>query len=192
MPELPDITIYVEALRERILGHRLERLRIVSPFLLRTAEPAPSEAVGLRIRDLRRLGKRIAVGFEADLWFVFHLMIAGRFQWRAEWPARTGRLTAALFAFAPGTLELTEAGTKKRASLHVVRGADAARGSQSRRPRNRHCECAGVSRGIAPRKPHTQARAHGSTNLQRNRQCVLRRDSAPRPLVAGHADVEAC
>jgi formamidopyrimidine-DNA glycosylase len=124
MPELPDITIYVEALRERILGHRLERLRIVSPFLLRTAEPAPSEGVGLRIRDLRRLGKRIAVGFEADLWFVFHLMIAGRFQWRAEWPARTGRLTAALFAFAPGTLELTEAGTKKRASLHVVRGAE--------------------------------------------------------------------
>jgi formamidopyrimidine-DNA glycosylase len=124
MPELPDIAVYVEALRERILGKRLERLRIVSPFLLRTAQPAPADAVGLRVRELRRLGKRIAVGFEADLWFVFHLMIAGRFHWREEWPAKTGRLTAALFAFASGTLELTEAGTKKRASLHVVRGTD--------------------------------------------------------------------
>ena len=123
MPELPDITLYIEALRGRIHGRRLERLRIVSPFLLRTAEPPVDTARGLRVVDLRRLGKRIAIGFETDLWLIFHLMIAGRFQWRPQWPAKPSRLTAALFDFGSGTLELTEAGTKKRASLHVVRGA---------------------------------------------------------------------
>jgi formamidopyrimidine-DNA glycosylase len=123
MPELPDITLYLEALRERIHGRKLERLRIVSPFLLRTVEPPVDALCGQRVESLRRIGKRIAMGFEPDLWLVFHLMIAGRFQWRAQWPAKAGRLTAALFDFGAGTLELTEAGTKKRASLHVVRGA---------------------------------------------------------------------
>jgi formamidopyrimidine-DNA glycosylase len=124
MPELPDITVYIEALQERILGRTLERLRIVSAFLLRTAEPVPAAAQGLRVTGLRCLGKRIAIGFEEDLWLVFHLMIAGRFQWSASWPERPSRQTAALFEFSSGTLVLTEAGTKKRASLHVVRGAD--------------------------------------------------------------------
>jgi formamidopyrimidine-DNA glycosylase len=125
MPELPDITLYIEALNARVNGRTLERLRIVSPFLLRTADPRAEDARGARVTEFRRIGKRIAVGFDNDLWFVFHLMIAGRFQWRPQWPAKPGRLTAALFDFGAGTLELTEAGTKKRASLHVVRSAAA-------------------------------------------------------------------
>jgi formamidopyrimidine-DNA glycosylase len=124
MPELPDITVYVEAIRDRLLERRLERLKILSPFLLRTASPAVADAEGARVIDVRRLGKRVALGFDADLWFVFHLMIAGRFHWRADWPSRTSRQTAALFGFETGTLQLTEAGTQKRASLHVVRSDD--------------------------------------------------------------------
>lgn len=130
MPELPDVTLYVEALRERIAGRRLERVRIVGPFVLRTVEPAPMQAEGSRVVDCRRLGKRIAIGFEEDLWFVIHLMIAGRFQWRDGRLDRITRQTLALFEFAgsereTGTLLLTEAGTKKRASMHVVQGQTA-------------------------------------------------------------------
>jgi len=122
MPELPDISLYIEALRERLRGRRLERARVVSPFLLRSVEPRIEEAVGKRVVDLRRLGKRIAIGFEAELWLVIHLMIAGRFQWRATWPEKPTRLVALVLGFDNGALLLTEAGTKKRASLHVVRG----------------------------------------------------------------------
>ncbi|HUL83274.1 MAG TPA: DNA-formamidopyrimidine glycosylase family protein [Gammaproteobacteria bacterium] len=125
MPELPDISLYIEALRERIQGRRLERARVVSPFLLRSVEPRIDEAVGKRVVDFRRLGKRIAIGFETDLWLVIHLMIAGRFQWRPTWPDKPSRLIALVLGFDNGTLVLTEAGTKKRASLHVVRGTAA-------------------------------------------------------------------
>ena len=122
MPELPDITLYIEALRARILGRRVERIRVLSPFLLRSVEP-PLEAVkGARVAALERLGKRIAIGFDNDVWLVLHLMIAGRLQWRAEWPASFTRPTALAIEFETGTLVLTEAGTKKRAALHVVRG----------------------------------------------------------------------
>jgi formamidopyrimidine-DNA glycosylase len=122
MPELPDISLYIEALRKRIDGRRLERARVVSPFLLRSVEPPVDEALGRRVVDFRRLGKRIAIGFENDLWFVIHLMIAGRFQWRPTWPDKPNRLVALLLGFDSGVLLLTEAGTKKRASLYVVRG----------------------------------------------------------------------
>jgi len=125
MPELPDISLYIEALRERIYGRRLDRARVVSPFLLRSVEPRVDEALGLRVVDFRRLGKRIAIGFERDLWFVIHLMIAGRFQWRPTWPDKPTRLVALVLGFESGVLTLTEAGTKKRASLYVVRGARA-------------------------------------------------------------------
>jgi len=125
MPELPDISLYIEALRERIHGRRLERARVVSPFLLRSVEPSIDEAVGQRVADFRRLGKRIAIGFEPDLWLVIHLMIAGRFQWRPTWPDKPSRLIALVLGFDNGALLLTEAGTKKRASLHVVRGTGA-------------------------------------------------------------------
>jgi formamidopyrimidine-DNA glycosylase len=122
MPELPDVTVYIEALSARVLGRRLEGVRLASPFLLRTAEPPLGEAAGRRVQTLRRVGKRIAFGLEGDLWLVLHLMIAGRLHWHpkgAKPPARRG---LAAFDFENGTLVLTEAGTKRRASLHVVAG----------------------------------------------------------------------
>ena len=122
MPELPDITLYIEALRARILGRRLERARVLSPFLLRSVDPPLDAAHGATVAAFERLGKRIAIGFDNEVWLVLHLMIAGRLQWRAEWPAKLTRQTALALGFESGSLLLTEAGTKKRASLHVVRG----------------------------------------------------------------------
>ena len=119
MPELPDITIYIEALEKRILNHTLKAARIVSPFLLRTAAPPVQSAEGKRVVALKRLGKRICIGFEGDLWLVLHLMIAGRLHWK-EGPLKLSKLHLATFEFDNGTLALTEAGTQKRASLHVV------------------------------------------------------------------------
>jgi formamidopyrimidine-DNA glycosylase len=124
MPELPDITVYLDALRERIDGHALTRVRVASPFLLRSVATPVDAAVGRRVADLRRLGKRIAIGFEGDLWFVIHLMIAGRFQWRPAWPDKPNKLVALILQFDSGVLLLTEAGTKKRASLYVVSGGE--------------------------------------------------------------------
>jgi len=125
MPELPDITLYLEALEQRILGQRLERSRVLSPFLLRSVEP-PLEAVhGSSVSALERLGKRIAIGFDNDTWLVIHLMIAGRLQWRPTWPTSFSRQTALALGFATGALLMTEAGTRKRASLHIVRGRTA-------------------------------------------------------------------
>jgi formamidopyrimidine-DNA glycosylase len=119
MPELPDITVYVEALRQRILGAKLESTRITHPFLLRTFEPPLTALQGRRVVDLRRVGKRVAVGFEGDQWLVLHLMIAGRLHWFATGARKTGRAALAYFVFDTGTLTLTEAGTKRRASLYV-------------------------------------------------------------------------
>jgi formamidopyrimidine-DNA glycosylase len=119
MPELPDITVYVEALRQRILGAKLESTRITHPFLLRTFEPPLSALQGRRVVDLRRVGKRVAVGFEGDHWLVLHLMIAGRLHWFAAGARKTGRAALAYFVFDTGTLTLTEAGSKRRASLYV-------------------------------------------------------------------------
>jgi len=117
VPELPDITAYLSALEPRVLGHRLERIRISTPFLLRTIDPKPAEAEGHVVTGLRRVGKRIGIGFDDDLWLVIHLMIAGRLHWN-----RKGGKTLAAFEFDSGTLTLTEAGSKRRASLHIVRG----------------------------------------------------------------------
>jgi formamidopyrimidine-DNA glycosylase len=122
MPELPDVALYVEHLATRLDGATLERARVVSPNLLRTAEPPLAAAEGRAVRGVRRMGKRIVLALEGDLFLVFHLMIAGRFHWResgAKLPARVG---LAAFEFASGTLVLTEAGTRRRASLHVVAG----------------------------------------------------------------------
>jgi formamidopyrimidine-DNA glycosylase len=122
MPELPDIVVYIEALERRILGHLLERIQIRGPFLLRTAKP-PSEAIqGHTAKELRRVGKRIALKFDNELWLVFHLMIAGRLHWVEKRVTPDGRRTLAALDFDSGTLTLTEAGTRKRASLHVVDG----------------------------------------------------------------------
>ncbi len=140
MPELPDITIYVEALERRVIGRPLQRMSLASPFLLRTASPPIESVNGRRVLALRRLGKRICFGCEGDLWLVLHLMIAGRLHWRESLPVsnsssnggrlapgrlkpgRAGKINLAEFDFPNGTLVLTEAGTKKRASLHLVQG----------------------------------------------------------------------
>jgi len=127
MPELPDIELYLSALSSRLLGQPLERVRIVSPLLLRTVDPKVDDAVGSRVVRLFRIGKRIVWEFEGERFFVFHLMIAGRFRWRPRGAAVPRRVGLAAFDFSQGTLLLTEAATRKRASLHVVRGADAVR-----------------------------------------------------------------
>src|SRR5688500_2904743 len=127
MPELPDITLYLEALRTRILGERLERVRLNSPFLLRTSEPPLEAAGGKTVRELARLGKRIAVGLDDDLWLVLHLMIAGRLHWKPPGAGITAKANLAAFDFEHGSLLLTEAGSKHRASLHVVRGREVLR-----------------------------------------------------------------
>jgi formamidopyrimidine-DNA glycosylase len=122
MPELPDIVVYIEALEQRVLGQVLERIQIRGPFLLRTATP-PIEAIqGRAVNELRRVGKRIALKFDNGIWLVFHLMIAGRLHWSVRRVTADGRRTLAAFDFDNGTLTLTEAGTKKRASLHVLSG----------------------------------------------------------------------
>jgi formamidopyrimidine-DNA glycosylase len=122
MPELPDISAYLAALEERIVGEPLEHVRIASAFLLRTAQPPITDAVGHRVRQLRRIGKRIAMGLDNDVWLVLHLMIAGRLHWRARGAKLAGRNNLAAFDFPNGSLVLTEAGTKRRASLHVLQG----------------------------------------------------------------------
>src|SRR5581483_10023734 len=125
MPELPDILAYISALQPRIVGQQLQRVRIASPFLLRTAQPRIEEVEGRTVRELRRIGKRVAIGFDNDLWLVLHLMIAGRLHWRATEAKLGGRQNLAAFDFPDGSLVLTEAGSKKRASLHVVAGEEA-------------------------------------------------------------------
>jgi formamidopyrimidine-DNA glycosylase len=127
MPELPDISAYLSALQERIVGQPLQRVRLNSPFLLRTAAPPPSEAVGNQVTELRRIGKRVVIGLSNDLWLVLHLMIAGRLHWRTQGVTLKGRNSLAAFDFPDGSLVLTEAGTKRRASLHVVKGEEALR-----------------------------------------------------------------
>ena len=125
MPELPDIALYLDALASRVVGKQLERLRIASPFLLRTADPPVADLVGRAIRDVRRLGKRIVLALEDDYFVVLHLMIAGRLHWKSAGALIPRRAGLAAFDFPNGTLLLTEAGTKHRASLHILRGAAA-------------------------------------------------------------------
>ena len=122
MPELPDISAYLSALQERIVGQPLQRVRLGSAFLLRSAAPPISEVEGHEVTELRRIGKRVVIGLNNDLWLVLHLMIAGRLHWRAPGAKLAGRNNLAAFDFPNGSLVLTEAGTKRRASLHVVKG----------------------------------------------------------------------
>ncbi len=122
MPELPDITLYVESLGARIQGQRLEKIRLGNPFILRTVDPPLNAATGKIVEHVERIGKRIVLALEDDLFVVVHLMIAGRFQWKKPKTKLPGRVSHAAFDFAGGTLLLTEAGTKKRASIHLVNG----------------------------------------------------------------------
>jgi formamidopyrimidine-DNA glycosylase len=125
MPELPDVVVYLEALRPRILGQPIEGIRIASPFLVRSVDPPIGTVVGQRVTALQRLGKRIVIALEPDLYLVLHLMIAGRLRWKTRGAAIPGRLGLAAFDFPKGTLLLTEAGTRRRAALHLVRGEEA-------------------------------------------------------------------
>jgi formamidopyrimidine-DNA glycosylase len=124
MPELPDIAAYISALEPRIVGQTLERLRLASPFLLRTVQPPVADVEGRSVRELRRIGKRIAIGVDGDLWLVLHLMIAGRLHWRPQGAKLSGRQSLAALDFPSGSLVLTEAGTKRRASLHILAGEE--------------------------------------------------------------------
>jgi len=125
MPELPDVVVYCEAVEARVRGQPLAGARVVNPFVLRTVEPPLADLVGKHVHGVRRLGKRIVLDFEDDLHLVIHLMIAGRLRWLTKDRKPPGRITLALFDFPGGTLALTEAGTKRRASLHVVQGHEA-------------------------------------------------------------------
>ena len=125
MPELPDITVYLEALEARIVGKPLLKIRVNSPFLVRTFEPPLESAEGKTVRQLRRLGKRIAIGLDDELWLILHLMIAGRLHWKPAGVKLSGKYNLAAFDFADGALLLTEAGAKRRASLYLVQGNSA-------------------------------------------------------------------
>jgi formamidopyrimidine-DNA glycosylase len=122
MPELPDVVVYCEALAARVRGETLERVRLVNPFVLRTAVPPLADAEGKRVRDVRRLGKQIVLALDGELFLVIHLMIAGRLRWLVSGVKPPGRITLAVLEFSSGRLAFTEAGTKRRASLHLVQG----------------------------------------------------------------------
>jgi formamidopyrimidine-DNA glycosylase len=127
VPELPDIAAYLTALEPRIVGQSVVHVRLASPFLLRTVQPPLTDAEGRVVRELRRIGKRVAIGLDNDLWLVLHLMIAGRLHWRPPEARLAGRNTLAAFDFPSGSLVLTEAGSKRRASLHILQGEEALR-----------------------------------------------------------------
>jgi formamidopyrimidine-DNA glycosylase len=127
MPELPDVVVYIEALERRVIGRTLERVRLLSPFILRTAVPPITSVEGKRVLALRRVGKRIVLELEGELFLVLHLMVAGRLRWLSPGTRPPGRITLAVFEFADGSLAFTEAGTKRRASLHLVQGEAAVR-----------------------------------------------------------------
>ncbi|MEA2238254.1 MAG: formamidopyrimidine-DNA glycosylase [Thermoanaerobaculia bacterium] len=127
MPELPDVAVYVESIASRIADQPLVKLRLGNPFVLRTVDPTPSDIAGKRVLNVRRMGKRIVIGLDDDLFIVIHLMIAGRFKWLPSGAKLPGKLGLAAFDFPNGTLLLTEAGSKRRASIHIVRGEEAVR-----------------------------------------------------------------
>ena len=158
MPELPDVTIYLEALQPRVVGQPLERVRLASPFILRSVEPPIGELIGRRVEDLRRLGKRIVFCFADELYMVIHLMIAGRLRWERRGAKPPGRIGLAAFDFPAGTLLLTEASKKKRAALYVVRGAA---GLAAHQPGGLEVLAAGLDefRAALQRENHTLKRA---------------------------------
>jgi formamidopyrimidine-DNA glycosylase len=127
VPELPDVTVYVESIATRIVDQPLVKLRLGNPFVLRTVDPPPSELAGKRVLSVRRMGKRIVIGLDGDFFIIIHLMIAGRFKWLPAGATMPGKLGLAALDFPNGTLLLTEAGSKRRASIHIVRGEDVVR-----------------------------------------------------------------
>ena len=191
MPELPDVTVYIEALATRIGGARLERIRLANPFVLRSVEPPPAEVVGRTVTGVRRLGKRIVIALEGELFVLIHLMIAGRLHWKDAGAKLPGKIGLAALDFSTGTVTLTEAGSKRRAAIHLVRGEAALAASRPRRSRALDGRRGGLPRRDHPRVPHAQADADRSAHPERHRQCLLRRDPAPGPALAGAHDAPA-
>jgi len=174
VPELPDIAAYITALESRIVGEPIEHVRLASPFLLRTVEPPIASVEGLRVRQLRHVGKRIAVGVEDDLWLVLHLMIAGRLHWRVAGAKLAGRNQLAAFDFPSGSLVLTEAGAKRRASLHVLQGEDSLRAMDPGGIDVFGSDLASFQAALTAENRTFKAGAHGSTYRERHRQRLFR------------------
>jgi formamidopyrimidine-DNA glycosylase len=195
LPELPDITVYIDALRKRILGQELLGVRNVSPFLLRTAKPPLASALGKKVVELRRLGKRICIGLEDELWLVLHLMIAGRLHW-AEAGAKKGKTVSrngnfAAFDFANGSLLWSEAGSQKRASLHVMSGEEGLRELDPGGLEVLLSDASEFARALRFEN-HTLKRAPDRPDpVQRDRQCVLGRDFVGGAAIAPGADAKA-
>lgn len=190
MPELPDIAAYISALKPRIVGQPIEKIRLASPFLLRTAQPPLSDVEGRTVRELRRIGKRIAIGVEGDLWLVLHLMIAGRLHWRPPGAKLAGRQSLAAFDFPSGSLVLTEAGSKHRASLHLLRGEEGLRSADAGGIDVFGAPPRLLSRGVNGRKPHPEEGSYRPAHPQRHRECIFGRDPARRPAVAHRPDAK--
>ena len=181
MPELPDVELYLSALRARIAGQTLERVRLATPFLLRSVEPPLDSAEGRVVTGFRRIGKRIVWELDGPstardrlLFLVFHLMIAGRFKWRDRGAAVPRKVGLAAFDFPHGTLLLTEAATQKRASLHVVQGEAALASFDPGGLDVMTSDTGGIRGRASEGKPHAEARADRSASVQRHRQRVLR------------------
>jgi formamidopyrimidine-DNA glycosylase len=158
MPELPDIVIYIEQLESRVLNEPVQSIRLLTPFLLRSVTPPLQAAVGRKVASLLRLGKRVVLGLEGDLFLVVHLMIAGRLHWRPTGVLKTGRNGLAIFSFPSGSLLLTEAGSKKRASLHLVRGEAELQALNRGGVEVLDCDLSGFRRALL-RENHTLKRA---------------------------------
>ena len=191
MPELPDVTVYVEALTRRIRGERLEEVRLAGPFLLRTVSPPIADAAGRAVVGVHRLGKRIVIDLERDLHLAIHLMIAGRFRWLARGAKVPRKLGLAAFDFTSGTLLLTEAGSKRRAALHLVQGGEALAALDRGGFELLEIDLEGFTRRARAGEPHAEASPHRSASVLRHRQRLLGRDPAPGTAVAGGVDLAA-
>ena len=191
MPELPDILLYIHALGPRVVGRRLESIRLVAPFLLRSIGTPLSEAQGRRVLALERMGKRVIFALEGGIFLVVHLMIAGRFRWKPPGAPVPGKVGLLALDFEHGTLVLTEAGSKRRASLHVVSGEDALRALDPGGLEVLDADLRGLLGRASPGEPHAEAGADRSARVERHRQRLLRRDPARRAAVAVQADAVA-
>ena len=187
MPELPDVTVYIEALDARIGTARLEGVRLASPFVLRSVDPPLADAGGRDVIGVSRLGKRIVIALDGDLFLVLHLMIAGRLHWKGPGARPPGKIGLAAFDFSTGTLTMTEAGTKRRASIHLLRGADALRELDRGGLEVFDADLPSFRAALASREPHAQARPHRPGHPERHRQRLLRRDPPPRAPLAREA-----
>ena len=174
MPELPDITVYIESLHSRIAGRKLTRIRLVSPFLLRTYEPRIEALFGRRVEELRRVGKRIVFCLQEEYFLVLHLMIAGRLHWKRPGAGVPGKIGLCALDFENGSLVLTESGSRRRASLHVVRGADELKAFDPRRCGGAANRFSIVSRCFVALCPYSEARAHRHPPFQRDWERVFR------------------